>query len=323
MKEMKLGLIGAGEFGNFASEVIQLLPNARLVAVADTNESSALELAKINGSKIYQDYKLLLADTDVEIVLINTPNFLHAEMVIAAIKKGKKVLCEKPLGINREELNRVVKIIEQENGILLVNFLLPDSSLYKKIQEIIVKKTYGKLLYLEIRNLATESTIQSKWYWDKSKSGGWFLTADVHFYDLISEIVSISPKKIISSEYSQNGKISAIFTGIDYDGCIANIFHDFNAGYERAGLTANFVFQEAEIEVSGWVPTSIKIKTKESENIIEEKLDREVVYRQLVADNISKLSGMTSEETISHLKRVVCASEIALTAQDQATQIEL
>jgi len=173
-KTTNIGLIGAGEFGNFASFVIEMLKGYKLYGVVDTNEGSARSLAKKYSAKVFVDYKDLLRDENVDVVIINVPNDLHAKITCDALDAGKKVLCEKPLGINKSEIKKVERILGQTKGILLVNYLLPRSDIYKKLKDIVEKNLYGKLKFGYIENLATESTIESSWYWDEKKSGGWF-----------------------------------------------------------------------------------------------------------------------------------------------------
>ncbi|MEK7096621.1 MAG: Gfo/Idh/MocA family oxidoreductase [Patescibacteria group bacterium] len=313
----KIGLIGAGEFGNFASDVINLLPNFKLAAIADTNEQAAYKLAKNYGSTVYKDYHELLEDPEINLVMINTPNHTHAQIVIEALDKGKRVLCEKPLGINRQEIQAVEKKLREAKGVLLVNYLLPHSTLYKKLQHIMRKEKYGNLKYVRIENLATESKIKNGWYWEDSLSGGWFLTADIHFYDLLMFLKDEKWNVVNSYEFKKDNKTGALFTGLKSEsGALANIFHDFGVDYSRAAFKAHFCFEKANVEVLGWVPISMKIKTKKSEKEINETGEREHIYQKMVAKNLKDLAKMDHDKSIDKLRKVIAGSEIAFIAQE-------
>lgn len=316
--KFNIGLIGAGEFGNFASFVIEMLEGFNLYAVVDTNEESAMKLAKKYGSKVFTDYLEMLNDEEVDIVIINVPNDLHAKISQDAVKSGKRVLCEKPLGINIKELNDVRETLEKEGGILLVNYLIPRSKIYEELRKAIKDGRYGELKFAHIENLATESTIDSGWYWDDAKSGGWFLTADIHFYDLLLDLLGDEVDLIDAKEYKNGAHTNAIYTSLSVPGGRADIFHDFSAGYKRARCRVNFVFSDADVDVLGWIPEKMVIRDGEKESVVREEQDREIVYQKLVAENIKQLAEMSHEESLRHLDRVIKSSKIAFKAREKS-----
>jgi predicted dehydrogenase len=105
MREIGLGLIGAGYIGHTIAlayrAVAAVFPDVirpRLVALADLDEGNARRAAERYGfARATGDWRTLVADPEVEIVAIATPNHLHAEMARAALAAGKHVHCEKPL----------------------------------------------------------------------------------------------------------------------------------------------------------------------------------------------------------------------------------
>ena len=314
MPKCKIGLIGAGEFGNFASQVIRALPGFVLYGVVDTNEKAASTLAKTFKAKVYQNYLDLLKDKEIDLVMINTPNFLHARMVKDALKYKKRVLCEKPLGISEKEVQEVRKMLINNKGILLVNFLQSRSKIYITLKDIIKNKTFGKIKYVHIENLATESTIKSPWYWQKEKSGGWFLTADIHFYDLMLYLFNEQIKLVNAFEYSNN-RTTAIFTSLEIENFPINIFHDFTTDYKRVDFTAKFIFEKADITIKGWIPVAMIIRTGPKEEKIVEKEDRELIYHKLIAENFKKLVKMTHQESLQNIEKVMQSSKLAFEAQ--------
>jgi len=318
MKKIKIGLIGAGEFGNFASKVISILPNFELSAIADTNEETALELANRYNAKVYHNYFDLLKDEEIELVSINLPNHLHAQAVMQSLEANKRVLCEKPLGISNYELVNVLKVLEKKKGNLIVNYLLSHSDLYLKLKDIIKSEKYGRLKFISIENLATESTIKNSWYWQRQKSGGWFLTADIHFYDLIAFLTNEKGEVRMAKEFKQNEKTSAIFSAVNYGQTLVNIFHDFNAGYERVDFSARFIFDYADIIIKGWVPTEMQIRETNRKKFFKIKFDRELIYQKMVAENFKILSKMTHRQSVEHVKKAVSSSKIALDLQNFA-----
>ena len=95
--EVRIGIVGARFAGSFHAECWSTTPNARVVAVADRDESARTPFAQKHAiNRIYDDYRGILADPQVDLVDICVPNFLHAEVASAALRAGKDVVCEKP-----------------------------------------------------------------------------------------------------------------------------------------------------------------------------------------------------------------------------------
>ncbi len=109
---VRIGLIGAGGMGRAHVERIEKeLAGGTIVAVADINIDGAKAVAEPLGAKAYGSGPELIADPDVDAVLIATFGKVHAPDVIAAVEAGKYVLCEKPLATTGEDC---VKIMEAE-----------------------------------------------------------------------------------------------------------------------------------------------------------------------------------------------------------------
>ncbi|MDF2511155.1 MAG: Gfo/Idh/MocA family oxidoreductase [Herbinix sp.] len=113
MKKVKIGIIGCGGIAN-NKHFPALKKNSELneiVAFCDIVEERAVKAAKEFGAadaKIYTDYKELLANTEVEVVHILTPNVAHAPIAVAAFEAGKHVLCEKPMAHTTEDAQKMI-----------------------------------------------------------------------------------------------------------------------------------------------------------------------------------------------------------------------
>src|ERR1700677_3550510 len=105
MKQIGIGIVGCGGI------VLQnhlpglaLCPEARVVALCDTNPAVLQKASQQTGIKaVFAKFEDLIARTDVNAVIIATPNVFHAPIALAAIAAGKHVLCEKPIAMNHAE----------------------------------------------------------------------------------------------------------------------------------------------------------------------------------------------------------------------------
>src|ERR1700738_1759167 len=115
--QITLGVIGSGSRGTFVMGVFQKDPALRVAAICDVYEpnlENAISVAsKVADThpKVYRNYQELLADKDVQAVLIATPEHWHYQMVLDALAAGKDVYVEKPLCQTPEQ---GVKLVEAE-----------------------------------------------------------------------------------------------------------------------------------------------------------------------------------------------------------------
>jgi predicted dehydrogenase len=113
MKKVKVGIIGCGGIAN-NKHFPSLKKNSDLneiVAFCDIVEERAIKAAKEFGTpdaKVYTDYNELLANTEVEVVHILTPNVAHCPIAVAAFEAGKHVLCEKPMAHTTEDAEKMI-----------------------------------------------------------------------------------------------------------------------------------------------------------------------------------------------------------------------
>lgn len=109
-RPVNIGLIGAGRIGSFHAESIaRRLVDADLVAIADPAPGAAEKLAaKLGAPNAYTSVSELLANPEIEGVVIATPARLHASVVVEAAKAGKAVFCEKPMALTLEEADQAI-----------------------------------------------------------------------------------------------------------------------------------------------------------------------------------------------------------------------
>lgn len=111
---VRIGLIGSGWMGAFHAEsVARRVPGAELAAIADPNVDSATALASVLGAgKVTADATDILADPEIDAVIIASPARFHSSLIAQAAAAGKHVFCEKPAGQSLEELDAALAAVE-------------------------------------------------------------------------------------------------------------------------------------------------------------------------------------------------------------------
>lgn len=105
--------------------------------------------AKNNQVKRYHRYQDLLANPDIDAVIIATPDFHHAQMTIDAVKAGKHVYCEKAMTLNEEELHQVYAAVKKSGIVFQLGHQNSKNETFKKAKEIIDRNILGKVTLIE------------------------------------------------------------------------------------------------------------------------------------------------------------------------------
>ena len=121
MRAVRAGIIGFGYMGHFHLRRIREMKETeiRVIAAYDIKQEK-LQEAREEGLRAYERLEDFLADQEIELVIVCTPNNVHAELSIACLNAGKHVLCEKPVTMNSAELDRVIAAAEK-NGKLFTS----------------------------------------------------------------------------------------------------------------------------------------------------------------------------------------------------------
>jgi len=141
--QVRIGLVGVGAVASVHHiPGIRIDPRAALVAICDPAEALLKQRAEEWGPvKAYTKYDALVEDPDVDTVIISTPNNTHVPIALACIKKGKNVMCEKPLGVSAKEAQELYLEAEKA-GVVHMTAVL--------ISRLLSSSKYVDLFYLII-----------------------------------------------------------------------------------------------------------------------------------------------------------------------------
>jgi len=118
---LNVGVIGVGYLGRHHARIFAELDDVRMVAVADTDEERAGEIAGKYGCKAFSDYRDLLDEVDA--VSIVTPTIFHYDVAMDCIRAGKDILIEKPISATIEEADRLIAASDEAGTLIQVGHL--------------------------------------------------------------------------------------------------------------------------------------------------------------------------------------------------------
>ena len=187
----KLGIVGYGGQGawhaNWAkkSDVVELWG---IYDIAEKRVRAALE----SGIHAYSSLEDMLSDKSIDIVLCATPNDVHKEIVISALRSGKNVICEKPVALSTEDFDDMVSEAKKAGKLLSVHQNRRWDVDYLAIQKLIDTQEIGEVINIESRIHGSRG-IPSDWRCHKPQGGGMILDWGVH---LIDQVLKLIPEKI-------------------------------------------------------------------------------------------------------------------------------
>jgi len=184
--QYKFAIIGCGQIASRHAELIQ--KNGQLIAVCDIIPEKADSFSTKFSSKAYNNIdELLINEREVEVVVICTPNGLHASHSIKSLQAGKHALCEKPMATTTNDAREMVKAEKQAGKRLFVvkqNRYNPPVVFVKKIIE---ENKLGRVFNFQMNCFWNRPATyyQSSWKGTKELDGGILFTQFSHFIDLL------------------------------------------------------------------------------------------------------------------------------------------
>ena len=183
---MHFGLIGFGAWGRQHAQAIAGLPGLELAAIAcNTEDSAHAAAAAYPNARVTRDWREVLADPVIDTIDVATPNHLHAEVAIAALRAGKDVLLEKPMATTIAGCDALLAAERETGRLVSVGHELRQSAQWGRIKTLIDDDAIGDPLFLNInlfRNFYRSGA--AGWRYDRSRVGSWLLEEAVHYFDL-------------------------------------------------------------------------------------------------------------------------------------------
>ncbi|MDG4663765.1 Gfo/Idh/MocA family oxidoreductase [Mycobacterium sp. 236(2023)] len=182
------GLIGIGAIADLSiAPAVSGYPDSHLAAACSRSDKRAHAFAAKHGAAAaYADYAEMLADPQVQIVYIASPNALHTEHTVAAVEAGKHVLVEKPMALDRADARRMVDAAARNAVMLGVGFHLRHKETARAGRQAISEGRLGEVFYAEMAIAAGKALYPyDTWRSEPSLAGGGsLLHQGVHAVDL-------------------------------------------------------------------------------------------------------------------------------------------
>ena len=183
------GIVGCGMIANFHAKAIAEIADAKLVACFDNVGEAAKKFAAANDCKAYDDIDLFVADNDIDIVTICTPSGAHLEPGLKSANAGKHVVVEKPLEVNLDRCDQLIRACENNAVVLSTIFQSRFHRSSQLLKEAVDENRFGTITLADayVKWFRTQEYYDSgQWRgtW-KLDGGGALMNQAIHSVDLL------------------------------------------------------------------------------------------------------------------------------------------
>ncbi|MBN1580468.1 MAG: Gfo/Idh/MocA family oxidoreductase [Anaerolineae bacterium] len=210
MKKLEVGVIGLGILGSQHAQFLQAQPELEVVAVADVIDARAQAIGTQVAAQPYTDYTEMLRERTLDIVVVATPDPMHKEPVLAALRAGvPTIIQEKPLATTVADAEEMLEAAEKTQARILINFSNRGSAFDRATYYVIRQGLLGEMVYGEIHLDDNISVPTQMWgartrEWAAGSSTAHFLLS--HVVDLlhwilapaqVTKVYAISQQKVL------------------------------------------------------------------------------------------------------------------------------
>ena len=222
MNKLKIAVIGTGLVGSFHAETFFRNPNSELIAVCDINKEKVNKIANRFKCKAYNEFESLINTEKLDAISIATPEQIRIAPALLAIEKGLKILLEKPLGRNLEDIENLVNKIKNHNKLISVNFILHEDPRYKLMKEKIKNNEIGEIVSCYARRRGNRFGIEIYAPWTDLIS-----STLIHDIQMVMSINNSKPERVYAEavirECAKFNSHDAVMSLIKFtDGSIAS-----------------------------------------------------------------------------------------------------
>jgi scyllo-inositol 2-dehydrogenase (NADP+) len=191
-KDIKVGLLAYGAIGDEHNKAVLATPGLTLYAVCDTNPERLTAALQISPqAKTFNDADAMLADGDIDLVVISTPPNSHYKWAKSALTRGLHVMLEKPMALTTQECDELMELADTNGALLVVYQNRRYDVDFLTIKDQIDSGQIGEIFHYE-SFVGGYSKPCSFWHSNAEVSGGAIFDWGSHFIDQIMSLVPSS-----------------------------------------------------------------------------------------------------------------------------------
>jgi predicted dehydrogenase len=256
MNALRVGIVGSSFGGVIHAPAYALHPRFEVVAIASpTNAQRVATQRKIPHA--FASVDEMLAGVELDVISVASPPFDHLPSVLAALKAGKHVLCEKPFGLNVAQAEEMLAASERAGTATAIAFEFRYLPSVIALMELLENRHIGALREIEVarmsRELLERETTRSRGWWFSRESGGGVANSVMpHFFDLANQLAgrapiathgflrTANPRRTDKDGTFESDVADGAFALVDYgDGIVGRVSNDSTTINESMTIAAH------------------------------------------------------------------------------------
>lgn len=166
------------------ARAITQVPGAHLAAVVDSDHDACKKVCQeLGAAESYPHYLGAVENSHFDAVIVATPTRLHHEIVVAAAKAGKHILCEKPMAMNPSQCEEMVRVTRENRVKFQIGFMRRFDGGFQRAKEIIQRGQIGEVVL--VKSLTHGPSTPKRWQYDISGSNGPLAEVNSHDIDTL------------------------------------------------------------------------------------------------------------------------------------------
>ncbi len=265
--KIRFAVVGAGHIGKRHAEMICREEEAELVAMVDVRTSEECAADHFDVPYFNSMEELMAADLEFDVVNVCTPNGLHAAQSLLALKNGKHVVCEKPMGLSKDECEKVIfKSLQMSKSVFCVmqNRYSPPS---EWIKSVIDRKLLGEIFMVQLNCYWNRDDRYYKaggWKGTKELDGGTLFTQFSHFIDimywLFGDIENIQGRFADFTHANTTDFEDSGFVNFDFcDGGMGSINYSTAVAQQNLESSMTIIGSKGSVKIGGQYMNEVEI----------------------------------------------------------------
>jgi len=229
-KKINWGIIGLGKIANKFAKDLALVEDAELTAVASRSLEKAKTFAEAHQVESYYDnYQSLFDNPDIDIVYIATPHNSHMEFSIQVMNAGKHVLCEKPLAVNKNQVQQMIEASKRNQVFLMEAFWTRFNPSMVSILEKIESGMIGQVNYINADFCFYKDAPAESRMYNMELAGGSLLDVGVYPIFLAYQIYGYPKEILASARFHETGADLQTSIILTHENGMASLFSGFDS----------------------------------------------------------------------------------------------
>ncbi|MBD5782457.1 Gfo/Idh/MocA family oxidoreductase [Pelagicoccus sp. NFK12] len=296
---INIGVVGLGRLGAlYAYHFASRLPGACLHSVTDVRREACEAVSAATGARAFEDHKSLLADPDLDAVVIMTPTKLHAEVAISAAEAGKAIFCEKPLALDLGESEAIAAAVAKHDVFFHLGFMRRFDNAYAAAWKRIHNGDIGRPLVF--KSSSRDQFPPPLDYLRPESSGGLFIDMGIHDFDLarwfMGEVAEVhsAGAAIGDPRIAEVGDVDNAFTTLNFQSGALGLVSLSRNGIYGYAIDTEIVGDEGTLRIGSDRHTDLLVLTKNnvSHDTVPGFLERfEQAYLTQLEDFVANLAN--------------------------------